>query len=280
MADDAAYKLTRKAAKLARKARAAIQGNGVSVFWWSGVKNFGDLISPYLFERYGVTPIYASAKEAQVVSTGSILHMTPEDFSGLILGSGLVSDKHQVRFPKARIAGLRGPFTREAIGAPAITLLGDPGLLMSKWTKRLASPRYALGLIPHFHDKGDPRVAAIKAAAPHDVKIIDVQQDAPAVAREIAECAAILSSSLHGIILADALGVAAGRLILSGKVEGGDFKFNDHDAALGLSRTPLTPSGQEPMSDLIAATRLAPADRVAELQAGLDSSFRDLRNLV
>lgn len=280
MSETTAYRITRKTAKLARAAKAAIQRNGVRVFWWSGVKNFGDLITPYLFERFGVTPVYAPAENAKVVSTGSVLHMMPQDFDGLVLGSGLISGKLGIRLPKAQIAGVRGPLTRDAIGAPEATPLGDPGLLMAKWVKRPGAPRFALGLVTHYHDRANPHILSIAKANPGDVTVIGVQRGARAVSRDIANCGAILSSSLHGMIIADAFGIPAGRLILSGRVEGGDFKFNDHDGALQLSRKPVSLSGHESVSELAQAATQSSRDRIAELQAGLDKAFHSLKDLI
>lgn len=41
-------------------------------------------------------------------------------------------------------------------------------------------------------------------------------------------CKCVLSSSLHGLIVADALGVPNRRIVLSDKIIGGDLKFDDY----------------------------------------------------
>jgi hypothetical protein len=66
-------------------------------------------------------------------------------------------------------------------------------------------------------------------------KIIDILQ-ANTVAKfveEIHTCELILSSSLHGIILADSYNIPAYHTILSNNVIGGEFKFRDYYASVG-----------------------------------------------
>lgn len=41
-------------------------------------------------------------------------------------------------------------------------------------------------------------------------------------------CKCILSSSLHGLIFADALGIPNRRIVLSDEIIGGDLKFDDY----------------------------------------------------
>ncbi len=52
------------------------------------------------------------------------------------------------------------------------------------------------------------------------------------VAREIASCEAVLSSSLHGLVFSDALGVPNAHIKIGDGLVGGLFKFQDHDSAV------------------------------------------------
>lgn len=69
------------------------------------------------------------------------------------------------------------------------------------------------------------------------VTVIDVEIDVMTVTRQIAACGLVLSSSLHGLIVADAFGIPNQRLKFSGKLKGEDFKFSDYASALGRSNT-------------------------------------------
>ena len=61
------------------------------------------------------------------------------------------------------------------------------------------------------------------------MKFIDVNEANPLdVIDQITSCRKILSSSLHGLIVADAYRIPNARLILSNLICGGDFKFDDY----------------------------------------------------
>jgi len=63
------------------------------------------------------------------------------------------------------------------------------------------------------------------------VRIIDVAWTPQEVAREIAACDAVISSSLHGLIFSDALGVPNAHIRLSDRLTGGMYKFHDYYSA-------------------------------------------------
>jgi pyruvyltransferase len=79
----------------------------------------------------------------------------------------------------------------------------------------------------------------VQAAYP-DVHMIDVTAEPAQVMCEIARCSTVISSSLHGLVAAEALGIPAAWVVLSDRVAGGTFKF--HDYYLGSGRTALNPS--------------------------------------
>ena len=59
-------------------------------------------------------------------------------------------------------------------------------------------------------------------------QIIDVCSGTEKFVDEILECENIISSSLHGLIAADAYGIPNARVNVSNKLIGGDFKFKDY----------------------------------------------------
>ena len=80
--------------------------------------------------------------------------------------------------------------------------------------------------------KGRELVPALCARLP-DSAAISVSIDAMETLRAIGECEMIASSSLHGLIVADALGIPNWRVSFARELKGGDFKFRDYALVVG-----------------------------------------------
>ena len=245
----------------------------IKVYWHDKHVNFGDLLAPFLFEQYGLSPIHAPPGLADVVSAGSLLTNLPETYSGFILGAGLIRDGLR-RFPKARIIAVRGELTRERIGAAKSTVLGDPGLLVSEFLSQRRPKVYKLGIVPHRVDKADPRIHDVCRRHSPDVILIDVQRQPSKVIADIDACEYILSSSLHGLVVADSLGIPNAWILLSDKVVGSGFKFYDYASAFGEKYDPFHLTGIEELSELTRWTHEV-SNRVADVKRRLDRAFRD-----
>jgi hypothetical protein len=105
--------------------------------------------------------------------------------------------------------------------------LGDPGLLASLLIDGGRKIKYRLGIIPHFADQNDALVDDIKNGI-KGATVIDVAGDPIETIKRIRECGAVISSAMHGLIVADSLGIPNRRIILSDNITGGDYKFNDY----------------------------------------------------
>ena len=114
-----------------------VSGNRADAYWYIKEKNAGDLITPMLLKRYGFTPVHSYPAEAKIFSCGSLLEKIPAGFSGFIVGTGFMHGDSVRAFDKARILAVRGELTWNNIGAPADTVLGDPGLLVSKFLTKI-----------------------------------------------------------------------------------------------------------------------------------------------
>ena len=252
-----------------------IHQNSIHAYWWNGLINFGDLITPKLLEGYGFTPVLSSPAKADIVSTGSILHLIPENYCGIISGSGLLFPKMTKIFANAEILAVRGELTRQQIQAPADTVLGDPGLLAPRILQDLVIKQYNLGIVPHYSDKKNPRLSALHDRYPGEIIIIDPQHDPMKVLRQIAACEVILSSSLHGIVTADSFNIPNAWIHFS-ELLGGDFKFHDYNSALNIQRTPIQIDGNEKLSSLIKLTK-HPPESILQTQNALHNIFLQLR---
>lgn len=245
--------------------------NSIKSYWFIGTKNFGDLLNPILLSHYGFTPIHTTRQEAEILVIGSILDKVPEDYSGYIIGSGLLYDTKK-NFPNARILALRGDLTRRRIGAPNNTFLGDPGLLITKLFKPKTKKKYTLGIIPHYIDTNDNRLKSIVSRYTNEVTIINVMRDPKIVINEIAQCEHIISSSLHGLISADSFGIPNAWIELSNSVKGQGFKFQDYASCFKMKLTPHSLLGNESLLDLLKLTHKVP-NGILEIQEKLDNVF-------
>jgi pyruvyltransferase len=258
---------------------ASVGHESVKTYWAAGVvrgfMNFGDQLGPWLLRQYGVRPLLTTRSRAEYLLVGSLLHRTPEDFAGVIAGPGLIEPVRR-SFPRASIRGVRGPLTAHLIDAPADAVLGDPGLLVGV----LRAPRpYAtngpIGVIPHYLDKGSPAVASIAHRLGHEVRVIDVQAAVDDVLDAVAGCRVVLSSSLHGLVVAEGLGVPRGWVGLESTPKGDGFKFRDHAGAIGETLPRHMLAGTESFEEL-AGLGQEPGAGVGVRAAELHESMLDL----
>ena len=204
--------------------------------------NAGDMVAALLAEHVLGHPVtLASPEEATLTTTGSILHHLPETYSGVIWGSGLMFRDMEINLPNADIRCVRGPLTAARVngGLGPEVALGDAALLANElpfpWSRE---KRYTVGVIPHYMDIDNEVVKEWLVGHPGTTSI-DICGRVPDVLRAITECQYILSSSLHGLIFADALGVPSAWIVLSDLIAGGEFKFRDYYAVFGISPNPF-----------------------------------------
>jgi hypothetical protein len=203
-------------------------------WWWKARPNFGDALAPLLLARFADleglewTPL----AEATIASVGSILELVPPSWTGHVLGSGKLRETYPLKFDpcKAKILAVRGPLS--ARGIPGEFALGDPGLLANELIDH-QEKQWDIGILPHWLD--DQLVPRFKKMIParESVKIIRSSDDPLTVLKHLAACRKIVTSSLHGMIAADAFGIPR-RFEYCKKMdrEGGDFKFRDYSASI------------------------------------------------
>jgi pyruvyltransferase len=204
-------------------------------YWWVGRPNFGDLLTPLLMARYaGVSLAWASKAEADCVVVGSVLEHIPEGWDGIVAGAGRLREDSVLNVGSATVLGVRGPLTAASLyrhGRASDVVLGDPGLLSNELVAPVEK-QYELGLVPHWSDRDLEQRPEFTRWNPH---IIRPAGDPLEVVREIGRCKKIVSSSLHGLIVADAWGIPRRTEMCDiFAKEGGTFKFRDYAATVKL----------------------------------------------
>lgn len=265
----------RQARRLVQAApRAGVRAVVVPTFWWDGHPNFGDALTPLLLPRYGIVPVHREPDRARLAAVGSVIQFLPEHYDGAVWGSGAIDDAERP-LPAATVLAVRGPLTAERIGAGRVAY-GDPGLLVGR---HLAQPRSDgdVVLVAHGHHRQDEGLRAFQAK--DGVRAVNVHRPAAAVVRGIASAGAVLTTSLHGLVTADAYGIPAVWTTREPALIGGDFKFRDYEAAVtpGRSRFVAFDDLRSPDAVVRWASR-ADAARVAELCDGLEAALSAVRS--
>lgn len=208
----------------------------MKLFWWSaphpeGKNNFGDMISPLIFDGFGIKYKYTYT-DYNTISVGSIATFAKKDT--IVLGSGTLDDQVDLE-PQANWKFVRGPYTRVNVirsGGKCPEIYGDPAMLLPLFIKP-EEKQYDVGILPHYMDKYYVE-DSLKQHKLNWNYIDPLSNNAIKTLKEITKCRAIFSSSLHGIICAHAYGIPAAWVKFSDHVPGDNIKFKDHYASVGL----------------------------------------------
>ncbi|UUZ44042.1 polysaccharide pyruvyl transferase family protein [Janibacter limosus] len=245
----------------------------IPMYWWDGHPNFGDALTPWVPAGRGIVAVHTPLSGARAVGIGSLVDQLPDDFDGTIWGSGLLRDT-ETRLPRARFLAVRGPLTREQLGLGTDVTLGDPGLLVGAHARRRA-PRWRLGVVPHGLHHADTALERLGRQA--GVRTIDVRSTPSVVMAQIARCEAVLTTSLHGLIVADTLGIPAAWTQREPRLWGGDFKFRDYEAVVSPGRSRERTINESMDPDQVArACGLPDGDALSRSISELEASIAQL----
>ncbi|MEE1620759.1 polysaccharide pyruvyl transferase family protein [Zafaria sp. J156] len=217
-----------------------------SVYWYkpSGWPNLGDELTTLILSRlYGARHTHqSSVDDADLVSVGSNLNqvfgraeMKARTKPLAVVGSGFMHPLLRApKLPYARIYSLRGFLSMGLLpDLPDDVSIGDPGLLIPRVLDMQSAPSRRFGFIPHVSRIGDQALRGWAESLP-GIALIDFRtDDIDRIAQEITSCEVVLSQSLHGLILADALGVPNAWVDAGDLHMGGSFKFYDYFSSVG-----------------------------------------------
>lgn len=202
--------------------------------------NFGDdLNRTFLAELTGkeIVPYSYSVasrcfSRTHYLCIGSILHRYSRP-GAVVWGSGMKSPAIlRKKRKQIRVCAVRGPLTRAQLlesGIDCPPVYGDPAILMPLlYHPAVPEKQYRIGLIPHLHDLHYP-VVSYYAEQP-GVHLFDLRKYPQwrQFVDELLSCEMILSSSLHGCILADAYGIPNLQVKFVADMEQENFKFEDY----------------------------------------------------
>jgi pyruvyltransferase len=194
-----------------------LYGQGLPLYYWQqpNFVNFGDYLSLKLVERIvGLeVPLYKKKMytyEKKLLAVGSILYFANNN--DVIWGSGTngkVPEKNKYNFTNLDVRAVRGPLTRQFlvsnwdIDCPEI--YGDPALLVPYFFpefKRKKKPKYDYIVIPHYAEN-----SLFPKNDTHE--IVYPTEPLFTIFEKIINSSFVISSSLHGIIVAESFGIPA-----------------------------------------------------------------------
>lgn len=222
----------------------------VNYEYWNLTDNLGDSLSyvvyHWMLARKNLTPESKAKKTCHLMGIGSIV--AEKQFDSVIWGSGIHTLAKLYKLFKWRkvvkydIRALRGPITQTMMlksGYDCTDIVyGDPAVLMPKIYMPESSPKkYDVSVINHF---------SIQSEQEGTLHQINIQtKDYRYFIDEIVASKFVISSSLHGIILAESYGVPAIFLNEQGKMYPEIIKYFDWYLSTGRNHIQIAGSMEE-----------------------------------
>lgn len=161
-----------------------------------------------------------------------------------VWGAGIIDGTKPLKCKPKKVYAVRGPLTRKVLleqGVDCPEIYGDPALLVSKYYQPEVKKKYKYGFIAHVSnlDKVEHFLLDdMPIKDREDTLIIDLSKydkwtDIP---DQICSCESIISSSLHGLIMAEAYNIPNVWIEFGKPLIGGHFKFHDFFTSIGRDR--------------------------------------------
>ena len=224
------------------KKRQNLKKEVINLYWWEPphIKNFGDVVSPDLiFNILGFNITWSPIETCDLIATGSIIEVAQQAKRKKPFyswGSGFIrSNSGNKNLDHIIFSAVRGKNSLSRIGHTVP--MGDPGILINSaylLKRKLHSKK--IGVVIHYADMKLPITK--KFCEDPRFNVITPLDSAQNVAKKIAECGLILSSSLHGLIFADSLSIPNAHIKISNNLTGGVYKFYDYYSGVNKQYQP------------------------------------------
>lgn len=229
--------------------------NCINLIYWADHPNFGDYLSPYIVGKLTGRNIchkkasiswlnlikfvighvleiknlsqYVMPWETNYIGVGSVLSYG--NSRSMIWGGGFMDSRE--KFYGGKVYALRGKLSAKKIGLHNNEVVyGDPALLLPLLYVPKTLNKFSVGIVPHWKE-----FKHFNQKYHNKYKVIDLStKDVEQVIDEICSCQMILSTSLHGIIVAHAYGIPA-IWIKNGDINTDGFKFWDYFSSVGIN---------------------------------------------
>lgn len=210
--------------------------NSLPLYWLRG-SNFGDALNPVLYQDLTGRPPEYGDQGPKLIMLGSTLAAARK--GDVIWGAGCITENSIPEADRSiRVLALRGHLSAFALAAKGFIfdtglVLGSPAWLLPIYHPFPLTGEHEIGFLPHYAERH------LIQELPGNVLSLHTATPPLELVRQITTCKMIVSSSLHGIIVAEAYGIPAVWVELSDRVYGSGFKFKDYYSATFRRVTPM-----------------------------------------
>lgn len=251
------------------------------MYWWRkksqpNLRNFGDEMSAeIILDLWGRRCVRATPRRCEIAGAGSIIEILQKNSHGNhinVWGSGFIREGAAAADNNLHFYAVRGPHSLDRLMANKKTAVGDPGLLASLVYTPSEKPMHRVGIVVHYADKNQSMLQ--KICESDNCIIIDPLDTPSEVVKLITSCELVLSSSLHGLIVADSFKIPNYWIKLTDNLRGGSYKFQDYYASTRRKLVPqdITIIGSDSEIDKLIR-QYAPVSDLKTLQRKLIQSF-------
>lgn len=230
----------------------------MNLYWWKDIPNVGDVASEYLISKLSTESIQWKKPQITFISEGKKIiknllqkklyipsfrgYVFPWEKCIFAIGSildfsnnkticwGCGFREYNSKSKGGKILAVRGKLTLKLLHLRDNIPIGDPALLLPLvYTPTQQPSTDSIKIIPHYAD-----YEIFNKLYSDKYKILNVQtKDIESFIDEITRSKYILSTSLHGLIIAHAYGIPA-LWIKKGYIDSSDFKFYDYFSSVNI----------------------------------------------
>lgn len=178
----------------------------MKLHYFSKYPNFGDTINPWFWRHY-INCHFDNNSDEIFVGIGTLINdELPINCKAIhIMGTGAGYGEKIPRQQKNWIVHcVRGPLTARAIGVSPSHAITDPAVLISELVPTITDRDCRCAFMPHV-ELDSPRLQKLVESC--DIRYISPKDDPESVISSVNRSGRLITSAMHGAILADALRV-------------------------------------------------------------------------
>ena len=201
----------------------------MKLYHYTLATNFGDELNPWLWSRL-LPEVFNDDASSVFVGIGTLLNdRIPAAGKTAVFGSGVGYGELPCVDDSWKFYCVRGPLTADRLGISHDYVVTDPGILVSRFVERSATPKYKYTFMPHGANANE---AWKKICSNLGFGYIDAYDPVDKVLAEIGNTEVLITEAMHGAIVADAMRVPWIPVFTTHNML--EFKWKDWCATIGV----------------------------------------------